>query len=159
LAESIANAFNSAFGATGLPVKLTTEKIEDVTASGTAELIGVVTNDGKITATGTAYLKPQMGPVPSGSSYTYPGNPLNGFATGIKDSPTTYDSLVGEEGPELIQRNNGTAYLSGTEGPEVTTINKGETVYTAEETEDIFSENKGKSIPRFALGSNSSYGA
>ena len=75
------------------------------------------------------------------------------FASGVKKSPFNYgDSLVSEEGPELIQKANGTAYLSGTEGPEIAQINRGDTVYTAEETEQILKRKNKTTIPRYADG-------
>lgn len=79
------------------------------------------------------------------------GIEIKNNADGTKNSPTTYDSLVSEEGPELIYRANGTAYLSGLNGPEVTKIHRGDTVYTAEETKQIF-KNRGKTIPNFMAG-------
>lgn len=85
-------------------------------------------------------------------SVNYSGN-LPKFASGVKNSPFNYgSSLVSEEGPELIQKANGTAYLSGTEGPEIAQINRGDTVYTAEETEDILNRKSKKTIPRYARG-------
>ena len=85
-------------------------------------------------------------------SVNYDGS-LPKFASGVKNSPFNYgSSLVSEEGPELIQRADGTAYLSGTEGPEIAQINKGDTVYTAEETEDILNRKSKKIIPRYARG-------
>ena len=75
------------------------------------------------------------------------------FATGIKNSPRNFkDSLVSEEGPELIQKAKGGTYLSGTEGPEIVDIEKGDTVYTAEETEEIFKKRSHTMIPRYASG-------
>ena len=73
-------------------------------------------------------------------------------AKGIKNAPHAETSLVSEEGPELIQKANGTAYLSGTQGPEIANIEKGDTVYTAEETEDIFKKRSHDTIPRYASG-------
>lgn len=73
-------------------------------------------------------------------------------AKGIKDAPRTETSLVSEEGPELIQKANGNAYLSGTSGPEVVDIEKGDTVYTAEETKDIFKKRNHNVFPRYASG-------
>lgn len=73
------------------------------------------------------------------------------YADGIVDSPTTHDALVSEEGPELIYRADGTAYLSGLNGPEITKIHRGDTVYTAEETRQIF-KNRGKAMPNFMAG-------
>jgi len=75
------------------------------------------------------------------------------FATGIKNAPRDFDgSLVSEEGPELIQKADGGAYLSGTSGPEIVNIEKGDTVYTAEETEDIFKKRSHNEFPRYASG-------
>lgn len=75
------------------------------------------------------------------------------FATGIKKSPRNFKgSLVSEEGPELIQKANGGAYLSGTEGPEIVDIEKGDTVYTAEETKEILKKRSHNEIPRYASG-------
>lgn len=73
-------------------------------------------------------------------------------AKGIKDAPHAETSLVSEEGPELIQKANGNAYLSGTSGPEVVDIEKGDTVYTAEETKDIFKKRNHNVFPRYASG-------
>ena len=85
--------------------------------------------------------------------------PEEQLATGIKNSPSSYSALVSEEGPELIQRADGTAYLSGLNGPEITQINRGDTVYTAEETEDIFKKRSGITIPRYGDGNASGYGS
>ena len=46
------------------------------------------------------------------------------------------DSLVNEEGPELIQSGD-KAYIAGGGNPTVTHLNRGDRVYTAEETKDI----------------------
>lgn len=73
-------------------------------------------------------------------------------ATGIKNSPTTHSALVSEEGPELIQKADGTAYLSGLNGPEITEINRGDTVYTADETKKIYSNHSKGFMPRYAGG-------
>ena len=80
-------------------------------------------------------------------------------AKGIKNASHAETSLVSEEGPELIQKANGSAYLSGTSGPEVVDIEKGDTVYTAEETEDIFKKRNHNIFPRYAsgYGSGSAY--
>ena len=75
------------------------------------------------------------------------------FSKGVKSAPIDYgDSLVSEEGPELIQKKDGTAYLSGTSGPEIANIEKGDTVYTAEETEEILTPKKHNVLPRYASG-------
>ena len=73
-------------------------------------------------------------------------------AKGIKNAPHAETSLVSEEGPELIQKADGGAYLSGTSGPEIVNIEKGDTVYTAEETENILKSRNHDVIPRYASG-------
>ena len=72
-------------------------------------------------------------------------------ATGVKNARTSYNALVSEEGPELIQTEQG-AYLTGQNGPEFAHINKGDTVYTAEETAQIFKNRNHTLIPRYASG-------
>ena len=73
-------------------------------------------------------------------------------AKGIKNAPHAETSLVSEEGPELIQKADGGAYLSGISGPEIVNIEKGDTVYTAKETEDIFKKRNHNEFPRYASG-------
>lgn len=77
---------------------------------------------------------------------------LPGRAKGIKEAPHDETSLVSEEGPELIQKAKGGAYLTGQNGPEIANIEKGDTVYTAEETEQIFKKRNHSLIPGFARG-------
>ena len=60
-------------------------------------------------------------------------------------------SLVGEEGEELIQTEDG-AYLVGTNGPEVVSLDKGDVVYSNEETKEIFKSQNNLSMPRYASG-------
>lgn len=74
-------------------------------------------------------------------------------ARGIKNSPTTHTALVGEEGPELIQKSD-YAYLAGRKGPEITTIDKGDTVYTNSETKEILKGSKETLFPRYFTGYN-----
>lgn len=73
-------------------------------------------------------------------------------ATGIKNSPTSHNALTGEEGPELIWRKKGGAYLAGTNGPEMARIEKGDTVYTAEETQQIFKKRSHRIFRNFNGG-------
>lgn len=73
-------------------------------------------------------------------------------AKGIKNAPHKETSLVSEEGPELIQKADGSAYLSGTSGPEIVNIEKGDTVYTAKETKNIFKKRSHNEFPRYASG-------
>ena len=84
-----------------------------------------------------------------------PSLDLPGFATGVTNSPISQQALVGEKGPELIERADGTAYLSGINGPEITHIGVGDTVHTAEETSRIFRKNRGYTMPRFEGGTTS----
>lgn len=72
------------------------------------------------------------------------------YAKGTKNAPKTGESLVGEEGPELIETRDG-AYLSGTNGPEIFPISRGDVVHTAKETAAIFKRG-GKMMPRFEGG-------
>jgi hypothetical protein len=72
-------------------------------------------------------------------------------ADGISNSPTDHPALVSEEGPELVQTEDG-AYLTGLNGPEVVNINKGDTVYTAKETKQILKGGGHKQIPRYKDG-------
>ena len=86
----------------------------------------------------------------------------SGPSTGSQDWYLTYaaegdpgvtrerDSLVGEEGPELIETADG-AYLSGVGGPQVTRLHRGDVVHTAEETKEIF-KRKGIPIPAYKGG-------
>ena len=73
------------------------------------------------------------------------------YKKGIINSPTAHDALVSEEGPELVQTEDG-AYLTGLNGPEITRINKGDTVYTAEQTKKIMRGSSHRTIPRFVEG-------
>ena len=147
--EALAASIQKAFAESGpLPVKIepNTEAVEGLDTNVTANLIP---NMSQIDATlKNSNLTASVSLIPS-LSWPYQ------HAKGIKNSPTTHDALVGEEGAELIERQDGTAYLSGLNGPEVTTIHAGDTVHTAEETKRIFSHNKGISIPRFENGLDS----
>lgn len=61
-----------------------------------------------------------------------------------------YDSLIGEEGPELVEGKDG-AFLGGVGGPQVTTLQRGDKVHTAKETKEIF-KRKGVPIPAYKGG-------
>lgn len=109
------------------------------------------------TVTVTVKYEEQGKPSSSSSSNSSPG--VGGTsaywdtqATGIKNAPYSRDSLVSEEGPELIQKADGGAYLTGLNGPEIAHIEKGDTVYTAEETKQIFKKRNHPIISRFAEG-------
>lgn len=77
-------------------------------------------------------------------------NAFGVYAKGTPHAPRTGESLVGEEGPELIETQGG-AYLSGLNGPEIFPVNKGDIVHTAQETRKIFRA-KGKMMPAFSDG-------
>ena len=62
------------------------------------------------------------------------------------------NSLVNEEGPELIQSGN-KAYIAGGGLPTVTHLHKGDKVYTAEETKDILGGKNVTSIQAHKKGS------
>ena len=87
---------------------------------------------------------------PSGGNAADPDFFVNN-AVGVKNARSSYNALVSEEGPELIQTKNG-AYLTGQNGPEFAHINKGDTVYTAEETAQILKNRKHTFIPRYDSG-------
>lgn len=76
-----------------------------------------------------------------------------GFAKGTKSAPAG-DALVGEEGTELVQSDNG-AYLVGTNGAEIVHLNEGDRVYTAEQTKRMLNGSGRKIsgiIPAYAHG-------
>lgn len=78
-----------------------------------------------------------------------------GFASGTNGAPGG-DSLVGEEGPELVQSGR-YAYLVGTNGAEIVNLNRGDRVYTADDTKRILNGrlSQGKLrgiIPSYAFG-------
>lgn len=105
-----------------------------------------------------------LNPIPGGSdtgsdtgSGASTGTTIQGSAIGVKDSPKSFLSLTGEEGPELVQTANG-AYLVGQNGPEMAYINRGDTVYTAEETKAIFKGGNRPTFKRFEGGRMSAYG-
>ena len=55
--------------------------------------------------------------------------------------PRNETALVGEEGPELVETNDGKAHLVGMHGPEITKLKKGDIVHNAHDTDRIL---KGK---------------
>lgn len=69
------------------------------------------------------------------SGLKFPSLPLRFNAEGTNYAEEG-DSLVNEEGPELIQSGD-KAYIAGGGNPTVTHLNRGDKVYTAEETKDI----------------------
>lgn len=62
------------------------------------------------------------------------------------------NSLVNEEGPELIQSGD-KAYIAGGGAPTITHLNRGDKVYTAEETKNILKGKNISSIQAHAKGS------
>lgn len=78
---------------------------------------------------------------------------IPGYASGTKAAPEG-DALVGEEGTELVQSDNG-AYLVGTNGAEIVHLNKGDRVYTAKQTKRMLHGSGRKIsgiIPAYAQG-------
>lgn len=77
------------------------------------------------------------------------------LSLGLNAKGTNYaeegDSLVNEEGPELIQSGD-KAYIAGGGNPTVTHLNRGDRVYTAEETKDILNGKNVDSIQAHAFG-------
>lgn len=61
-------------------------------------------------------------------------------------------SLVGEEGQELVQTEDGQAYLVGTEGPEIVRLNQGDIVYSNQQTQNILTPRNHLRIERYATG-------
>ena len=97
------------------------------------------------------------GNTPPGSTNSNENNGSTGktgpnAAKGVRNAAYSGITLVSEEGPELIQKAEGGAYLSGTNGPEMVNIERGDTVYTAEETQQIFKKHSHTMIPRYAEG-------
>lgn len=91
---------------------------------------------------------------PTSRTVTIPGH-----ATGIYKAPRAHDALVAEEGPELIQKKNGGAYIA--QRPQLAHIEKGDTVYTAEQTQEILNTNPvaAHEIPRYKDGTSTGYNA
>ena len=113
----------------------------------------IISSINSISRTVTVTVKYQEVGKPSGGGSDNVADP-NYFvnnAVGVKNARSSYDALVSEEGPELIQTKDG-AYLTGQNGPEFAHINKGDTVYTAEETSQILKNRRHTLIPRHASG-------
>ena len=83
---------------------------------------------------------------------------LTAYKNGTPNAPRDEDALVGEVGPELIQKADGGAYVAGIQGPEIAQIEKGDTVYTAQETRQIFKKRHHRGMPRYNDGKASGYG-
>ena len=84
---------------------------------------------------------------------------IPGFASGTDSAPGG-ESLVGEEGAELVQSGS-RAYLVGTNGPEIVDLNRGDRVFPADETKKIVSSKRHISgvIPAYKEGVGTSNGA
>ena len=153
LENSITSAIQAAFGTDELKINFT----EESAAALTAAIEAAVPDEIPTTVTyvpNTSALPNSFKPVYRSVIYQPDESqlePEEGHARGIKNSPTSHLALVSEEGPELIQTEDG-FYLTGQNGPELAYINKGDTVYTAEETSNIMDEKKHKVLPRFSKG-------
>ena len=80
-----------------------------------------------------------------------PTTDTNAKGTGPEGFKKDGSSLVGEEGEELVQDENG-AYLVGTDGPEIVPLNKGDIVYSNKDTKKILQEKSHPKIKRYSLG-------
>lgn len=97
-------------------------------------------------------------PTKTPNTNSYPTGPQPGSlaweltynADGEPGAIKKYDSLIGEEGPELVEGKN-RAFLGGVGGPQITTLQRGDKVHTAEETEEIF-KRRGIPIPSYGKG-------
>ena len=157
-------------GAVQAELQAAQEAADDVTITGTAEItvneslwrnsLSVVTNGiagikGKSVPI-TTYLNDQTGLKNNSTSNTTGPKPgsldweLTYNADGEPGAIKKYDSLIGEEGPELVEGKDG-AFLGGVGGPQVTTLQRGDKVHTAKETEEIF-KRKGVPIPAYKGG-------
>ena len=161
-------------GAVQAELQAAQEAADDVTITGTAEItvnealwrnsLSIVTNgiagiQGKQVKI-TAVLDDQTGlnnkatnNSSSGTNTPPSGATAEWFfynADGEPGAIKKYDSLIGEEGPELVEGKDG-AFLGGVGGPQVTTLQRGDKVHTAEETEEIF-KRKGVPIPAYKGG-------
>lgn len=161
LKDTITEAIQSAFGVEDLTINFTESSAKELTDA----INAAIPKDVPVSAVyepDLSNLPSELPPVYQPVYYKYPegeGENPEQFATGIKNSPRDYDdSLVGEGGPELIQKANGGAYLSGLNGPEIVDIEKGDTVYTAEETKKIYAKRNHSMIPRYEGGKITGYG-
>lgn len=84
------------------------------------------------------------------SGLKFPSLPLRFNAEGTNYAEEG-DSLVNEEGPELIQSGD-KAYIAGGGNPTITHLNRGDRVYTAEETKDILGGKNVDSIQAHVFG-------
>ena len=164
LKDTITEAIQSAFGVEDLTINFTESSAQELTDA----INSAIPKDVPVSAVyepDLSNLPSKLPPIAQPVYYEYPdeeegeGEGPEQFATGIKNSPRDYnDSLVGEVGPELIQKANGGAYLSGLNGPEIVDIEKGDTVYTAEETKKIYAKRDHSMIPRYEGGKITGYG-
>lgn len=66
--------------------------------------------------------------------------------------PRNETALVGEEGPELVETNDGKAHLVGMHGPEITKLKKGDIVHNAHDTDRILKGKPTKQMPAHKEG-------
>lgn len=66
--------------------------------------------------------------------------------------PKTQNALVGEEGPELVETNDGKAHLVGVHGPEISKLKKGDIVHNASDTERILKGKPTKPLKAYKNG-------
>ena len=84
---------------------------------------------------------------------------LPGFAKGTTRAgvPRNERALVGEEGPELVETNDGKAHLVGMHGPEITNLKKGDIVHNAHDTKRILKGQPTKQMPAHKQGTFNAY--
>ena len=155
LQDTMTKAIQAAFGTDDLKINFTEESAAELTAAIEAAVPKEIPTTVVYTADTSALPGPgYFQPITRSVIYepdTSKLEPEEEHAKGIKKSPTSHLALVSEQGPELVQTEDG-FYLTGQNGPELAYINKGDTVYTAEETANIMDEKKHKVLPRFSKG-------
>lgn len=160
-------------GAVQAELQSAQEAADDVTITGTAEITvneSLWRNSLSVVTNGIAGIKGKRVPIiafldnQTGLNSNSKGNSSNKTvpkpgswdweftynADGESGAIKKYDSLIGEEGPELVEGKDG-AFLGGVGGPQVTTLQRGDKVHTAEETKEIF-KRKGIPIPAYKGG-------
>ncbi len=71
--------------------------------------------------------------------------------------PRNEKALVGEEGPELVETNDGKAHLVGMHGPEIAKLKKGDIVHNASDTDRILKGKSTKKMRAYKAGTFSAY--
>lgn len=112
-----------------------------------------------VTTTTTAEEEQARG-TPGSHRFIQSGTEFNRYRSGRNGARKNEIALVGEEGPELIQRENGGAYLAGEHGPEMTRLEKGDIVFSHPQTNKIFngiSSSKKDYFNRYNIGTGQNF--